>query len=195
MYSIIKAKGKNNHREVTMTHIEFKFFKPMRGRTIFQTPIEEVKRQYKKLALKHHPDMGGKLEDMQQVNAEYDVLKKRCYNIHEDQNGNVYTDKNQDAPDDVTDRFKDIIENLIHMEGLEIEICGSFLWVGGNTREHKEELKDMRFRWASKKKRWFLAPQGWRKKGHKELSMDEIRNNYGSQKIAYKHTAGRMLTA
>ena len=175
--------------------MEFKFFKPMRGRTIFQTPIEEVKRQYKKLALKHHPDLGGDLKDMQRVNAEYDELRKRCYNIHQDMSGNVYTDQTQDTPDDVTDRFKDIIDQLIHMEGLEIEVCGSFLWVGGNTRGHKDELKSMGFRWASKKKRWFLAPQGWRKKGRRELTMGEIRSNYGSQRIDYKHAAGRMLTA
>ena len=174
---------------------EFKFFKPMRGRTYGTTPIEEWKRQYKRLALKHHPDMGGKHEDMLQVNAEFDALKKRCYNIHEDKSGNVYTDQRQDTPDDVTDRFKDIIEQLIHMDGLDIEICGSFLWVGGNTRENKDELKGMGFRWASKKRRWFLAPREWRKRGRRELTMDEIRDSYGSQRIDYKHAAGKMLTA
>ena len=191
MYNVITSKGK----EPAMTITEFKFFKPMRGRTIFSTPIEEIKRQYRKLAIKHHPDMGGKLEDIQRVNAEFDALKKRVYNIHEDMNGYVYTDQSQDRPDDVTDRFKDIIEKLIHMEGLEIEICGSFLWIGGNTREHKDELKGMGFRWASKKKRWFLAPQGWRKKGRRELTMSEIRDSYGSQRIQYKHAAGRALNA
>jgi len=191
MYNVITSKGK----EPAMTITEFKFFKPMRGRTIFSTPIEEIKRQYRKLAIKHHPDMGGKLEDMQRVNAEFDALKKRVYNIHEDMNGDVYTDQSQDRPDDVTDRFKDIIEKLIHMEGLEIEICGSFLWIGGNTREHKDELKGMGFRWASKKRSWFLAPQGWRKKGRRELTMSEIRDSYGSQRIQYKHAAGRALKA
>ena len=175
--------------------MEFKYFKAMRGRTIFQTPIEEVKRQYHKLALKFHPDRGGDLKAMQTINAEWDVLRKRCYNIHEDMNGNVYTDQTQDTPDDVTDRFKDIIEQLIKMEGLKIEICGSFIWVGGNTREHKDELKAMRFRWAPKKKLWYLAPIGWKKRGRRELTMDEIRSSYGSEKIEYKHAAGRMLTA
>lgn len=177
------------------TITKFEFFKPMRGRTILTTPIEEVKRQYRKLVFAHHPDRGGRLEDMQRVNAEFDALKKRVYNIHEDASGNVYTDQSQDRPDDVTDRFKDIIEQLIHMEGLEIEICGSFIWVGGNTREHKDELKAIGFRWASKKKLWFLAPQGWRKRGRRELSMGEIRMNYGSQTISYNHVAGRALPA
>lgn len=176
-----------------MTITEFKFFKPMRGRTIFQTPIEEVKRQYRKLVFEHHPDKGGKLEDMQRVNAEFEALKKRVYNIHEDMSGNVYTDQTQETPDDVTERFMDIIEQLVHMDGLEIEICGSFLWIGGDTKPHKDELKAMGFRWASKKRRWFLAPQGWRKKGRRELSMEEIRGSFGSQRIDYRHAAGRAL--
>jgi len=161
----------------------------------FRTPIEDIKTQYKRLALKLHPDMGGSVEEMARLNVEFDFCKAHNFNVHKAQNGNVYTDQTQDTPDDVTDRFKDIIDQLIHMEGLEIEICGSFLWIGGNTKEHKDELKAMGMRWASKKRRWFLAPRGWRKKGRRELTMGEIRDTYGSQVIAYKHAAGRMLTA
>lgn len=161
----------------------------------FRTAIEDIKSQYKKLVFKLHPDMGGNEEDMKRLNVEFDFLKAHNFNVHKGQNGGVYTDQTQDRPDDVTDRFKDIIDQLIHMEGLEIEICGSFLWVGGNTKEHKDELKAMGMRWAHKKRRWFLAPQGWRKKGRREMSMGEIRDNFGSQRIQYKHAAGRMLTA
>lgn len=161
----------------------------------FQTAIEDIKAQYKKLVFKLHPDMGGNEEDMKRLNVEFDFLKAHNFNVHKSQNGGVYTDQTQDTPDDVTANFKDIIDQLIHMDGLDIEICGSFLWVGGNTREHKDELKGMGFRWASKKRRWFMAPKDWRKKGRRELSMDEIRDSYGSQRIQYKHAAGRMLTA
>ena len=36
--------------------------------------LAELKSQYRALAFKHHPDMGGNLADMQAVNAEYDML-------------------------------------------------------------------------------------------------------------------------
>lgn len=36
--------------------------------------LEELKQQYKKLALKHHPDLGGNTADMQGINNEYDIL-------------------------------------------------------------------------------------------------------------------------
>ena len=45
--------------------------------------VDELKRQYKALAFKHHPDRGGKVEDMQAINAEYDALFARVKNVHE----------------------------------------------------------------------------------------------------------------
>ena len=38
--------------------------------------LEDLKKQYKKLSRVHHPDMGGNLEDMQKLNAEFDNLFK-----------------------------------------------------------------------------------------------------------------------
>lgn len=49
--------------------------------------IDELKRQYKTLAFKHHPDRGGKVEDMQAINAEYDALFECVKNVHETANG------------------------------------------------------------------------------------------------------------
>lgn len=171
----------------------YKFFKFYAGQTI---TIEAIKKQYHALALRWHPDRpNGDLATMQQINAEFDKLRKLYYNVHEAANGNVYTDEQQDRSDDVTANFIDIIDQLIHMEGLLIEVCGSFLWLGGNTYEHKAEIKSMGFRWASKKRRWYLAPKGWKKKGRRELSMDEIRDTYGSKVVSAGNKTTYALTA
>ena len=66
--------------------------------------VEELKRQYKTLAFKYHPDReGGSKEIMQQVNAEYDELLARVRNIHEAPDGQTYTrEAAEDVPDDFT---------------------------------------------------------------------------------------------
>ena len=81
---------------------------------------------------------------------------------------------------------------LIIIPGLDIELCGSWLWIGGNTREHKEELKALSCRWSKNKKLWYWhhAEEGrkWRRGTY---SMNEIRTKYGSQTfkgpVSYTH--------
>jgi curved DNA-binding protein CbpA len=80
------------------------------------TTIEEAKRQYHRLCLRWHPDRpDGDLKAMQQVNAEWDYLRKHNYNVHESADGSIYTDWTQDTPDDVTEMFVEIIEQLIRI--------------------------------------------------------------------------------
>ena len=111
--------------------------------------LEDLKKQYKRLAMKHHPDRGGSTEAMQQINAEYETLFSRLKDIHKTAEGETYTAKT--ASTETAAEFMDIIEKLIHMDGIIIEVCGSWVWVTGNTREHKEELKALSFRWSSNK--------------------------------------------
>ena len=149
----------------------------------FQTSIEECKRQYRKLCMRWHPDRpNGDLKAMQKVNSEWDYLSKHNFNIHEDKDGNVYTDWNQDVPDDVTQRFAAIINAVINLDGVGIEICGSFIWLDGNTYEYREAIKALGFKWARRKKKWYMAPKKYRKSGT-EWSMSEIRMRYGSHVI------------
>lgn len=159
--------------------MQFKYFK-----ADYTTTIEEAKRQYHKLCLRWHPDRpNGDLKAMQAINAEWDYLYKHNFNIHETAEGGTYTDWNQDTPDDVTSEFADLIAKLVNLDGLEIEICGSWLWVGGNTKEHKSALKEMGMRWAPKKHRWYKAPKNWKRKSRRELTMSEIRDRFGSQSV------------
>ena len=107
--------------------------------------LEDLKKQYKKLAFQNHPDRGGKTSDMQEINAEYEALFSRLKDTHKHAEGEFYTART--ATTETATEFMDIIEKLIHMEGIEIEVCGSWVWVTGDTRPHKEELKALSFRW------------------------------------------------
>lgn len=35
--------------------------------------LEDLKQQYKRLAMAHHPDRGGNTKDMQEINGEYEI--------------------------------------------------------------------------------------------------------------------------
>lgn len=149
----------------------------------FKNPqtIEELKKQYKSLALKHHPDIGGCDAEMKEINAEYDVLFNRLKNVHQTAEGATYTSREE--TNETPDEFKDIINRLVKFEGIHIEICGSWIWITGRTIEYREELKQMRFRWSKSKTAWYYHHDEYRKTTKRTYTLDEIRDLYGSETI------------
>ena len=66
-----------------------------------------------------------------------------------------YLEEVEDAEDRITD---ELIEALNETDGVTAELIGTWLWVTGNTKEHKETLKALGFRWSGKKQAWYMAP-------------------------------------
>lgn len=149
----------------------------------FNSPktLEELKKQYKALAIKHHPDRGGKTSDMQAINAEYDALFNRLKDIHATTDGKTYTATTETT--ETSDEFKNIIDKLIHLDGIQVEICGSWLWITGATFKHKAVLKALKFRWSKSKRAWYYRTANYRKTSSKAFTLDQIRDLYGSKAI------------
>ena len=140
---------------------------------------EELKKQYKKLALEHHPDRGGSTADMQEINAEYERLFARLKDVHQNKDGEFYTARTETT--ETASEFMDIIEKLIHMDGVQIELCGSWLWLTGNTKTWCKEIRAAGFRWSANKTAWYFHRDGYKKKSSRSLTLDEIRGFYGSE--------------
>ena len=112
--------------------------------------LEELKKQYRELAMKHHPDKGGSNEAMKKINAEYDELFKILKDVRKDHEGKTYTAKQTTT--ETPEHFKHIIDELMRMENITIEIIGCFIWVTGDTKPYKDMLKSLKFFWHSTKK-------------------------------------------
>lgn len=144
--------------------------------------LEELKKQYKKLACKHHPDVsGGSESDMKSINAEYDLLFATLKNVHQAADGTTYTAKT--GTTETPEEFRGIIDALIKLEGIKIEICGSWLWITGNTYPHRKVLKELHFRFSKSKTAWYYHTADYRKTNKKQYTLDEIRDLYGSETI------------
>ena len=97
--------------------------------------------------MKLHPDVGGSAEEMKILKAEYETLFARMKNIHVNKDGETYEKETQETSQEI----QLLIADLLKLDGIEIEIIGCFVWITGDTKLHKERLKELRFRWHSKK--------------------------------------------
>jgi len=138
--------------------------------------LEELKKLYRALAHQHHPDNGGDTEAMKTINGQYETLFAKLKNIHQNKDGETYTKET----DETANQFIELINELMKMDNITIEIIGCFVWVSGDTKPHKEKLKDLKFRWHSKKICWYLKPEDYKRRSHKDYSLDEIRSMYGT---------------
>lgn len=129
------------------------------------TNLEELKKQYKKLALKHHPDRGGNEKDFIALKKEYDRLFEELNKTEETNN-----------------TYKNIIDQLIIFD-IDLEIIGTWVWASGNTFQIKDRLKELGFKWAAKKKAWYFYEGEYKRIHKKDFSMDEIRNMHETKKI------------
>ena len=140
---------------------------------------DEAKAKFKKLSLELHPDKGGSTADFQEMLNQFQAFKP----------GKEKFEGEAEGWAEFSGIYASIIEQLLAIDGVEVEVVGSYIWLGGNTYPVKSQITavdtegQMECRFASKKKKWFFKPTGYRPKTRKEYDMDSIRNLYGSQTV------------
>ena len=144
------------------------------------TTLDQLRSEYRKLAIKHHPDKGGSTVDMQEINAEYEILSKRLIN-----NEASFTDGRRDFEHHVSETLRQKINEIISFPSdVNIEIIGRWIWVSGNTRPLKDTLKQQGFRFSGNKKSWYwYYGDHYTKLSNKSFTMDDIRNMFGSSQV------------
>ena len=144
------------------------------------TQETEIKTRYKELAKQYHPDKGGSLEIMKAINLQYEKVMQGAYQ----KAGKSITEIEELLKKDALLREK--LDLVITLEGLLIEVCGSWLWLTGNTKDHKERLKELNFMWANTKKAWYFRSEEKKSYNRKTMSLEEIRYKHGSLSVGRK---------
>lgn len=141
--------------------------------------LEELRTQYKELLKQYHPDNGGNLHIMQEINAEYEVL----FAILKEQTATNSESTGQEGEEDTA--LRAVLNKIISFD-MDIEIIGSWIWCF-NSYPYKESLKAFGFKYAPKKQAWTWH-YGEYKRHSKETTLDDIRAKYGSQKVSHKNS-------
>lgn len=161
------------------------------------TTIDEVKKHYRQLAKDNHPDKGGNLATMQAINTEYAFV---CAKILK---GEALTNEELNEQIELSEKYRQAIEAIIHVPDLIIEVVGNWIWVSGNTFAHRSKKKggsgilyDAGFIYANKKDNpsaWFFRSAEFKSRSFKRQSLEEIKTKFGSTTIAGKYS-GKVLS-
>lgn len=135
---------------------------------------DDIKAEYRRLAMQFHPDHGGDTATMQEINSQYSkaidaAIRNEKPGLSEDE----YTDLAN-----VNEVVRRAVVAIVNLPDITVEICGLWVWVSGNTYKVKDTIKAAGYKWASAKKMWYFA--GVPASSHGKMDMDDIRNAHGS---------------
>ncbi len=138
--------------------------------------LTDVKTAYRKASKKYHPDFNpAGTAMMQTVNEAYEVLSKLSFPFEKNEN---------DSFSNYGSILNDALNKIIQCPEIQIEVCGSWVWVSGNTKPYKDTFKEAGFKFSGKKKMWYFRPEGKKARFFKgDTSIDEIRAKYGSERV------------
>jgi len=155
------------------------------------TTLNEVKSLYRTLAKLHHPDKGGDLATMQAINNEYSkaIILMAREGVKPD--GTHYTQQEQEAEILNAEAYKEALNKIMNVPGIDIELCGGWLWItpqeDANFWPLWPTMKAAGFWFAKVKRKYYFRSVEYATKNQKTKTMTEIRNKYGSQKISSTH--------
>ncbi len=147
---------------------------------------DEIKEEYRRLCRANHPDLfaqesedvqGKQTRIMQEINAEFAIAMDAA--VRAEKPGQ--SEASYAGSADLAERIRQAIEAVIRFDNIDIEICGAWVWLHGETYPIKDHLKANGYRWGRQKRLWYFA--GIASSSRSSHSMDEIRDRYGSERV------------
>ncbi len=161
--------------------------------------VGEAKSLYRNLAKQYHPDLHGHetTATMQAINDEYhDLLSSLdgSTSIGSDNKEHTYH-YNRDVEQELMDKISELLG--LKLEGCEIELVGTWIWVSGDTKPVKDKLgkNGAGLIWHRGRKRWYWRRAGYRSRYNKKASFADLQASYGSRTFEADETATGMVAA
>jgi hypothetical protein len=146
--------------------------------------VAEIKSEYRRLALLHHPDRGGDTETMKQINRQYKVALEQSHGeTSTGSDGEQHTYYyNEYVEQAIVDKVAEFFA-LQLPDSVEIALIGTWLWVTGDTKPHKDAIKSIKMRWHSKRVAWYFKTGKQRSTYNANASLGDLAAQYGYKKF------------
>jgi hypothetical protein len=161
------------------------------------TPTD-IKRLYRELAMMHHPDRGGDTATMQAINTAYhNALERKSGTTEEGTDGKTRTyTYNPTAEEAIAAKIYELIG--LNLAGVEIWLVGAWVWVKGDTKPHRQALKEAGCFWNSTREAWAWHLPEHRASHAKGVDFNAIAAKYGAKDFTPKEekkAPARSMTA
>lgn len=159
--------------------------------------LNDIKQIYRRLAMEHHPDKGGSADIFRAVTDEYNAATRYFakYGPMNDagQHDQEQTTEAQESAIFENDAYRAALDAVINIEGIIIEVVGSWIWITGTTYPHRAKFSAAGYIFAGAKKAWYFRTEENRTtRSKKGTTLDDIRNKYGSERVNNYKPANRI---
>lgn len=152
--------------------------------------VEQTKKRFRELAFKYHSDItGGNDEIMKIINSQYHSKLESLNNTQsKNDDGSTFTyNYDYDVEKQIMDKLSDILK--LKLKDIDIMLVGRWLWLGGNTKENKDVIKENGFKWHNKRLLWYFNPLPYQRSFSKK-SFESIALKYGYKKYSSTQETG-----
>jgi len=134
---------------------------------------EEAKKIFRKWCIELHPDKAsGNAVEFIKMQSQYESLLRGTF---------AYTTKDAKEESNALKDFINANEFVKGMDGVTVELTGTWVWLSGNTFSFKDIIKENGFKWSKSKKKWYKAPEGTVQKKKRGTNFKTIQKKYGYQ--------------
>ena len=154
--------------------------------------VAEIKAKFRDLAFQHHPDLGGDTAMMQQINDQYHkALQGANGQQSKGSDGKHHTYRYDEATEQAIAQKLDELLSL-QLEDIDISIIGTWIWVTGNTKPCKAQLKETGLKWHNTRQAWYFNTTGYR--GYSSnADLEELAKTYGVRNVDNLKKRGKNL--
>ena len=153
------------------------------------TNIETLRQEFRTLCFSLHPDKGGDRFEFGSMKEEYEHLIEKL----------ARTEATKAAAENRDCKFTfegeaalmEALQKFMEIPGITIEICGSWLWIAGNTFPVYKLIKNKGAKFSKSKKKWYFSPYMSERKRRGHYSMNQIRKRFGTETVESEAKNGK----